>query len=75
MVEVEIYEQTIDRKQQALRMVREVITELNRIANKACDLRTTPISEIDEGLVEIADIAYQQSLWLSIALEWLEATS
>jgi hypothetical protein len=73
MVEVlEVYDEQIDRKEQAYKMIREVLTELNRIANKACDLRTAPISEIDDGLVEIAQMVWQQNLWLSIALEWIE---
>ena len=76
MVEIlESYEQTIiDRKKQMIKIVQEVITELNRIASLSCGLRVAPVVEIDDGLVEIAETAYQQSLWLSFVKEWLEAT-
>jgi len=74
MVEILSYEQAIDRKKQMIRIIQEVIAEINRIDSLACKLRTAPVEEVDDGLVEIAETAYQQSLWLSFVLEWLEAT-
>ena len=74
MVEVlETYDE-IDRKKQMIKMLREVLEQLNVIASKAIELRTAPVWELDEGLTEIAQLAWQQNLWLSFVAEWLQAT-
>ena len=72
MVETIEIPQQIDRRQQAFKMLREVLEQLNVIASKAIELRTAPVRELDKGLTEIARLAWQQNLWLSITLEWIE---